>query len=88
LENIDPRVPPTTAWTGEQLRKIFRTLKSHFAKVDEAGADVEEVDRFMGHGGRLLPEESDDVHNIMLFAFWAFDKHPPQFITHAKPQHQ
>jgi hypothetical protein len=21
LENIDPRVPPTTAWTGEQLRK-------------------------------------------------------------------
>ncbi len=23
LENIDPRVPPTTAWTGEQLRTPF-----------------------------------------------------------------
>ena len=95
LENIDPRVPPTTAWTGEQLRKTFRTLKSHFAKVDdmfhisgnlEAGADV--ADRFMGHVGRLLPDESDDLHKVMLFAFWAFDKHPPQFITRAKPQHQ
>jgi hypothetical protein len=80
LENIDPRVPPTTAWTGEQLRKTLGTLKSHFAKVDdnmfcrsgnlEAGADVEEAGRFMGRVGRLLlPDESDDVHKIMLFAF-------------------
>jgi hypothetical protein len=39
----------------------------------EAGTDAEEADRFMGHVGRLLPDESDDVHLIMLFAFWAFD---------------
>ncbi len=42
----------------------------------------------MGRVGRLLPDESEDVHKIMLLAFRAFDKHPPQFITHAKPQQQ
>ncbi len=35
----------------------------------EAGADVEMADRFMGHVGRLLPDESEDVHKILLFAF-------------------
>jgi hypothetical protein len=31
---------------------------------------------------------SDDVHKILLSAFWEFNKHPPQFITCAKPQNQ
>ncbi len=25
------------------------------------------------------------MHNLLLFAFWAFDKKPPKFISHAKP---
>ncbi len=51
----------------------------------EAGADIDEADRFDGHIRRLLLNESSDVHTMLLFAFWAFDKKPPKFISWAKP---
>jgi len=95
IQDVDPRSPPLTPWTGEQLRKHFRSLKTKFALVDdifcrsgnlEAGADVDEADRFDGHIRRLLPNESADVHVLLLFAFWAFDKKPPKFISRAKPE--
>jgi hypothetical protein len=93
--NVDPRSPPLSPWTGEQLRKHFRSLKTKFALVDEvfcrsgnleAGADIDEADRFDGHIRRLLPNESADLHTLLLFAFWAFDKKPPKFISRAKPE--
>jgi len=55
IQDVDPRQPPISPWTGEQLRKHFRTLKTKFALVDEcfcrsgnlgAGADIDEADRF------------------------------------------
>jgi hypothetical protein len=33
----------------------------------------------------LLLNESSDVHTMLLFAFWAFDKKPPKFISRTKP---
>jgi len=27
-----------------------------------------------------------EVHTLLLFAFWAFDKKPPKFISWAKPE--
>ncbi len=95
IKDVDPRSPPLTSWTGEQLRKHFRSLKTKFALVDEvfcrsgnleAGADVDEADRFDGHIRRLLPNESADLHVLLLFAFWAFDKKPPKYISRAKPE--
>jgi hypothetical protein len=77
------------------LRKHFRTLKTKFALVDEvfcrsgnleAGADIDEADRFDGHIRRLLPNEDSNLHQLLLFAFWAFDKKPPKFISRAKPE--
>jgi hypothetical protein len=56
--NVDPRLPPQTPWTGEELCKHFCTLKTKFVLVDEcfcrpgnleAGADIDEADRFDGH---------------------------------------
>jgi hypothetical protein len=38
----------------------------------EAGADVEEADRLMGHVGRLLPDESKDVHKILITCLLGF----------------
>jgi len=81
--NVDPCFPPTTPWTGEELCKHFCNLKTKFALVDEgfcwsgnldAGADIDEASRFDGHIRRLLLNESYDVHTMLLFAFWAFDK--------------
>jgi hypothetical protein len=69
-------------------------LKTKFALVDEvfcrsgnleAGADIDEADRFDGHIRRLLPNESSTLHKLLFFAFWAFDKKPPKFISRAKP---
>jgi hypothetical protein len=93
--NVDPRLPPKTSWTGEELRKHFHTLKTKFALVDEcffcsgnveAGADIDEAYRSDGHIRRLLPIESSEVHTMLLFAYWAFDKNPPKFISRAKPE--
>ena len=92
--DVDPRLPPSKPWSGEELRKHFRSLKTKFALVDEvfcrsgnleAGADVDEADRFDGHIRRLLPNDTGDVHKLLLFAFWAFDKKPPKFMSRAKP---
>ncbi len=47
----------------------------------EAGADVDEADRFDGHIRRLLHNESEDLKVLLLFAFWAFNKKPPKFIS-------
>jgi hypothetical protein len=53
IQHMDPRLPPTTPWIGEELRKYFRNLKTKFALVDqvfchsgnlEAGADIDEAD--------------------------------------------
>jgi hypothetical protein len=75
--NFDPHLPPTP-WTGEELPKHFCNLKTKFALVDEcfcqlgnleAGADIDEADRFDGHIRRLLLNESSDVHTMLLFAF-------------------
>jgi hypothetical protein len=94
--DIDPRLPPITPWSGEELRKYFRTLKTKFALIDdvfcrsgnlEAGVDIEEADRFDGHIKRILNNESNNMHMILLFAFWAFDKKPPKFVSRAKPEH-
>jgi hypothetical protein len=95
IQDVDPRQPPITPWSGEQLRKHFRTLKTKFALVDEcfcrsgnleAGANIDEADRFDGHIRRLLPNDTAEVHTLLLFAFWAFDKKPPKFISRAKPE--
>jgi hypothetical protein len=95
IQDVDPRQPPISPWTGEQLRKHFRTLKTKFALVDEcfcrsgnlgAGADIDEADRFDGHIRRLLPNDTVEVQTLLLFAFWAFDKKPPKFISRAKPE--
>ncbi len=86
-----------TPWTGESLQKTFRELKTKFALVDdmfyrsgnlEAGADIDEADRFDGHIKRVLENESPTLHKVMLFSFWVFDKKPPKFILRAKPHHQ
>jgi hypothetical protein len=72
-------------------------LKTKFALVDEvfcrsgnleAGADIDEADRFDGHIRMLLPNESPDMWKLLLFAFWVFDKAPPKFISRAKPEDQ
>jgi hypothetical protein len=47
--------------------------------------NIDEADRFDGHIRRLLPADSPDMHTLLLFAFWAFDKKPPKFISRAKP---
>ncbi len=51
----------------------------------EAGADIIEADHFDDHVCRLLPYDREEVHKILLFAFWAFDKKPPKFFSCAKP---
>ncbi len=33
IQDVDPRQPPISPWTGEQLRKHFRSLKTKFALV-------------------------------------------------------
>jgi hypothetical protein len=97
ISDVDPRLPPSSPWSGEDLRKHFRSLKTKFALVDEvfcrsgnleAGADIDEADRFDGHIRRLLPNESPDMWKLLLFAFWVFDKAPPKFISRAKPEDQ
>jgi hypothetical protein len=35
IQDVDPRQPPISPWTGEQLRKHFRIFKTKFALVDE-----------------------------------------------------
>jgi len=97
INNVDPWLPPCPPWSGEDLRKHFHFLKTKFALVDEvfcqsgnleAGADIAEADRFDGHIRRLLPEESPELHKLLLFAFWVFDKAPPKFISPSKPEDQ
>jgi hypothetical protein len=77
----EPSSPPLTPWTGEQLRKHFCSLKTIFALVDEvfsqsgnleAVADKDEADYFDGHIRRILPNDSPDIHNLLLFTFEAF----------------
>jgi hypothetical protein len=34
----------------------------------------------------LLPNEDSNLHQLLLFAFWAFDKKPQNFISRAKPE--
>jgi hypothetical protein len=94
IQDVDPRQPPITPWSGEQLRKHFPTLKTKFALVDdcfcrsgnlEAGANIDEADHFDGHIRRLLPNDTAEVHTLLLFEFWAFDKNPPKLISRAKP---
>jgi hypothetical protein len=48
------------------------------------GADNDEADCFDGHIRRLLPNESADLHILLLFAFWAFDKTTPKFTSRVK----
>jgi len=69
-------------------------LKTKFALVDdcfcrsgnlEAGANIDEADHFDGHIRRLLPNDTAEVHTLLLFEFWAFDKNPPKLISRAKP---
>jgi hypothetical protein len=95
IQDVDPRQPPFSPWTGEQLQKHFQTLKTKFALVDEcfccsgnleARADIDEADGFDGHIRRLLPNDTMEVHTLLLSAFWAFDKKPPKFISRAKPE--
>jgi len=95
IQDVDPRQPPFSPWTGEQLQKHFQTLKTKFALVDEcfccsgnleARADIDEADGFDGHIRRLLPNDTMEVHTLLLCAFWAFDKKPPKFISRAKPE--
>jgi hypothetical protein len=97
ISDIDPRSAPALPWTGETLRKTFRGLKTKFALVDdmfsrsgnlEAGADIDEADRFDGHVKRVLENDSPTLHKVMLFSFWVFDKKPPKFISRAKPPQQ
>jgi hypothetical protein len=38
------------------------------------------------HVRRLLPNEPEELHMLLLFAFWAFDKKHPKFISRAKPE--
>jgi hypothetical protein len=54
----------------------------------EAGADIDEADRFDGHIRTLLPNESAELHKLLLFAFWVFDKAPPKFFFLSKPEDQ
>jgi hypothetical protein len=35
IKDVDPHSPPLPPWTGEQLRKHFRSLKTKFALVDD-----------------------------------------------------
>lgn len=96
INNIDPRKKPTTAWTGEQLRKFFRELKTKFALVDdyycrsgnlEAGTNIEQADMFYTHVLRIVANPRSTLNNILLFAFWAFDQKPPKFISRTQPFH-
>jgi len=57
IQDVDPRQPPISPWTGEQLRKHFCSLKTKFALVDEcfcrsgnleAGADIRMLINLMG----------------------------------------
>jgi hypothetical protein len=95
IQDVDPRQPPISPWTGDQLQKHFHTLKTKFALVDEcfchsgnleAGADIEETDWFDGHIRRLLANDTAEVHTLLLIVFWDFDKKPPKFISRAKPE--
>ena len=63
IQDVDPRLPPTISWTGEELQKHFSSLKTKSALVDEcfcfsgnleAGTDIKEADHFDGHIRRLL----------------------------------
>jgi len=54
----------------------------------EAGADIHEADCCDGHNRRLLPDETAELHKLLLFAFWAFDKKPPKFVSCSKPENQ
>jgi hypothetical protein len=94
IETVDPSLPPSTPWTGEELRLKFRFFKTKFGLVDdafcrsgnlEAGADIDEADRFYGHITRLMENEDANLHTLLMFAFWAYDKKPPKFISQAKP---
>jgi hypothetical protein len=94
IKDVDPHLPPSIPWSGEQLCKHFRSLKTKYVLVDEVfcwsgnletGAGTDEADHFGGHIRRLLPNYTGDVHKLLLFAFWAFDKKPPKFISRAKP---
>jgi hypothetical protein len=97
IQDVDPRLPPTISWTGEELQKHFSSLKTKSALVDEcfsfsgnleAGTDIKEADHFDGHIRRLLPNETPEVHSLLQFAFWAFDKKTPIFISQAKPTNE
>jgi len=97
ISDVDLHLPPSPSQSGEQLWKHFHSLKTKFALVDEVfwwpgnlevGADIDEADCFDGHIRRLLPDETAELQKLLLFAFWVFDKKPPKFVSHSKPEEQ
>jgi hypothetical protein len=36
----------------------------------------------------ILPDETTELHKLLLFVFWVFDKKPPKFISCSKPKDQ
>jgi len=104
LLTFHPEHPPTVPWSGDKLRKTFKALKTRFAKVDDkfhrsgqndGGTDLDQADCFLEFVQQTLHNDtSDDMRDltveeeVLLFAFWAFDKRLPQFITRAKPKSQ
>lgn len=36
----------------------------------------------------MKPEKFPELHKLLLFVFWVFDKAPPKFISHSEPVDQ
>ncbi len=88
IQHIDPWLPPTTPWGGEEWQRQFWN-QTKFALVDlifdhsgnlEIGADIEEADHFDGHIRRLIPHEGSNIHKLILLV----NKKPPKFISNVK----
>jgi len=98
LASIKPQFAPQVPWSGEQRRKTFKTLntkvddKFHRSGHNEGGTDLEVADQFLDYVKQLVPGKTENSsppeHMILLFAFWAFDRALPQFITRSKPAAQ
>ncbi len=91
-ESIDPRLPPASPWTGDQIRKCFREYRFLITKCDdffrrsgnvEGGLSIDLADRFEKH----VNEASTDlgVRSVLMFAFWMFKGRFPRFCTRSKP---
>jgi hypothetical protein len=55
IQDVDPRQPPISPWTREQLQKHFCTLKTKFALVDKCFC----------HSGNLLVPILKKLINLM-----------------------